>query len=467
MRYKSLIVLYILEYQSILMKFNCPSIALHTDLYQLTMAQGYWKLGLHNRPAVFDLFFRELPFHGGYAIACGLSDVIDVIEQYTFSDSDLHYLASLPAADGTTLFQADFLEALAKLRLNINLDALEEGTLVFPKEPLLRVQGPIWHCQLLETILLNIVNFSTLIATKASRVCYAAKGDPIVEFGLRRAQGPNGGLMATRAAFVGGVNLTSNVLAGKLYGIGLKGTHAHSWIMAFDSEIEAFEAYAKAMPNNGLFLVDTYHTLDGVEKAIEVGKKLKEAGHPFLGIRLDSGDLTSLSIAARELLDKSGFQETKILASSDLDEYVIEILKTKGAKIDLWGVGTRLVTSFDQPALGGVYKLVSIHNKKGVWQHKAKRTDDPNKQTIAGLYAIRRIEEDGVFMRDEMVKKSPDESQPFDLLRPIFRDGKRLYSSPALTGIQQHTQDQLAKLPADYKSLTTQKVYPVKWLATL
>lgn len=465
------------------MKFNSPQVLL-TDLYQLTMAQGYWKLGIHNQTAIFDLFFRELPFHGGYAVACGLSDVIEVIEQYAFSDSDLQYLASLPAADGSVLFQADFLEALSKLHLTVHLDAMEEGTLVFAKEPILRVQGPIWQCQLLETILLNIVNFSTLIATKATRVCYAAKGDPIIEFGLRRAQGPNGGLMASRAAFVGGVTATSNVLAGKQYGIPLRGTHAHSWIMAFDTEKDSFEAYAKVMPNHCMFLVDTYNTLDGVLHAIEVGKKLKASGHSLLGIRLDSGDIASLSIAARDLLDKASFKEAKIFASSDLDEYVIEILKAKGAKVDLWGVGTRLVTSFDQPALGGVYKLVSIRNNDGVWQHKSKKTDDPNKQTIAGIYAPTRIEENGLFLRDEMYQVNPlaidsnhdhynDNKNEYrgdpkkNLLHPIFRFGKRIYEVPELTKTQDHCKKQLEKLPESLKVLTPKSIYSVKWLTTL
>ncbi len=463
------------------MNVSIPSFALHTDLYQLTMAEGYWKLGMHNREAVFDLFFREQPFHGGYSIACGLADVIDVIEHYRFSDNDLQFLASLPAADGSTaLFQKDFLQALADLRLTIHLDALEEGTLVFPKEPLIRVQGPLWQCQLLETLLLNIVNFSTLIATKGSRICIASKGDPIIEFGLRRAQGPNGGLMASRAAFVGGVASTSNVLAGQQYGIDLRGTHAHSWIMAFDGEAEAFEAYAKTLPHNSVFLVDTYQTLEGVKHAIEVGKKLQADGYPFLGIRLDSGDLAKLSIAARALLDKAGFTKTKILASSDLDEYVIEQLKAEGAKIDLWGVGTRLVTSYDQPALGGVYKLVSIQNAKGVWQNKAKKTDDPIKQTIAGVFALRRIAENGLFVRDEMYKIEPLSLNEYDskqtalhaqksldnLLCPIFRFGKKVYESADLFSIQVRTKNQLAKLPSEFKMLKPQKRYPVKWINT-
>lgn len=468
------------------MKFGLPSIALHTDLYQLTMAQGYWRLGLHNREAVFDLYFREQPFQGGYSVACGLADVIEVIEQYHFSDTDLEYLAKLPAANGSPLFQADFLEVLSEMRLSINLDALPEGSLVFPKEPLLRVQGPLWQCQLLETILLNIVNFSTLIATKAARVCDAAGNDPVIEFGLRRAQGPNGGLMASRAAFVGGVSFTSNVLAGLQYGIGLKGTHAHSWIMSFDSEIEAFKSYAEVMPNNCIFLVDTYNSLGGVKNAIEIGRQLQRNGHPFLGIRLDSGDMVSLSIASRKLLDDAGFKETKILASNDLDEYKIEALKAKGAKIDLWGVGTRLVTAYDQPALGGVYKLVSIQNENGVWEHKAKKTDDKYKETMAGVYGLKRMEEKGFFVKDQLYKtqplalkeieeilenKSPEDSSRDlvhgNLLCPIFRKGVSVYKVPDLLSSQNYCKAQLKKLPAEFRCLQPKSIYPVEWQANI
>lgn len=469
---------------------------LHTDLYQLTMAQGYWRLGMHQRQAVFTLFFREQPFQGGYSIACGLADVIAVIEQYAFTNSELKFLASLPSADGSPLFQPDFLQALSELQLTIHLDALEEGTLVFPQEPLLRIQGPLWECQLLESTLLNIMNFSTLIATKASRVCQVAGTDNVIEFGLRRAQGPNGALMASRAAFIGGVSATSNVLAGQQYGIELRGTHAHSWVMAFDSEKEAFEAYAKVLPNHCIFLVDTYKTLEGVQEAIAVGRKLQASGHPLLGIRLDSGDLASLSIASRELLDQAGFTETKIIASSDLDEYAIEQLKSRGARIDYWGVGTRLVTSYDQPALGGVYKLVALQDIRGEWQLKSKQTDDPNKKTIGGIYGIHRIEEKEIFLRDELYRIEPliceanveeselhensvDESaagksrvenrverRTEDLLKPIFRLGKRVYKLPDILSSQKHSKAQLEKLPPAFKKLKLKEKdhYPIHWI---
>lgn len=458
-----------------------PSIALHTDLYQLTMAQGYWILGMHTRSAVFDLFFRENPFKGGYAVACGLESVVDLVEKYGFKSQDIEYLASLKAFDGTALFQSDFLDALLNLQLTVDVDAIEEGTVVFPKEPLLRVQGPIWQCQLLETALLNLVNFATLIATKAARVCYAAK-DPVIEFGLRRAQGPDGGLTASRAAFVGGVEFTSNVLAGQQFGIPVRGTHAHSWIMAFDTELGAFQAYASALPNNCVFLVDTYRTREGVQHAIEVGKTL---GDRFLGLRLDSGDIAGLSIEARQLLDQAGFKQTKILASSDLDKYEIERLKKMGAKVDLWGVGTRLVTGYDQPALGGVYKLVSIQDEQGRWRHKAKRTDDLTKKTMPGIHGVRRYSKNGIFQRDVLYLIDPEISvlgstsisastsssalvlpasgEQEELLQPIFRNGKRVYQLPALTDIQERTKSQLQKLPISLRELKPNVQYSVEY----
>jgi len=482
------------------MPLMLPSVALHTDLYQLTMAQGYWKLGLHNREAVFEIFYRENPFQGGYAIACGLDGVVELIDSYAFSKDDLEYLADLKAQDGSSLFQTDFLKTLQALRLTIDLDAIEEGTLVFPKEPLLRVQGPIWQCQLLETALLNLINFPTLIATKASRVCFAAAGDPVIEFGLRRAQGPNGGLMASRAAFVGGVDFTSNVLAGKLFGIGVRGTHAHSWIMAFDSELESFNAYADAMPNNCIFLVDTYKTLEGVQHAIEVGHKLKAQGHAFLGIRLDSGDMLNLSLAARTLLDQAGFTDTFILASSDLDEYEIQRLKAGGAKIDMWGVGTRLVTGHEQSALGGVYKLVSIQDEKGHWHHKYKLSDDPLKQTYPGIHAVRRYlgrneidnsntknttknnsefnskynskshnnnDNNDYFVKDliysiDTVPPILENEETVELLCPIFRKGKKIYNLPDVQSIQSRTYAQLEKLPKGLKELRPKTQYKVE-----
>jgi len=308
-------------------------LGLLTDLYQLTMAYGYWKLGRAERQAVFHLFFRKTPFQGGYALAAGLAPALDFVEAFRIDSSDADYLQSLKGNDGEPLFEPEFVSYLAALHLTCDIDAMPEGTLAFGQEPLLRVRGPLLQCQLLETVLLTIVNFQTLIATKASRVCAAAQGEPVIEFGLRRAQGIDGGLAASRAAHIGGCAATSNVLAGKLYGIPVRGTHAHSWVMSFDSEMEAFEEYARVLPNNCVFLVDTYDTLQGVRHAVEVGRQLKGQGHRMVGIRLDSRDLAYLSIEARKLLDEAGFSDAAILATNDLDERIIENLKLQGAKI--------------------------------------------------------------------------------------------------------------------------------------
>ena len=305
------------------MSTGCDSKALLTDLYQLTMAYGYWKTGRAEQPAVFHLFFRNNPFQGGYVVAAGLETVVEFLRRFQFSSDDLEYLATISGGDGRPIFDAGYLSYLQELTLSLDIDAIPEGTIVFPNEPLLRVRGPILQCQLLESILLNIVNFQSLIATKASRVVRAAQGDDVLEFGLRRAQGMDGAMAASRAAYVGGCAATSNVLAGRQFGIPVRGTHAHSWVMSFESERDAFRAYAESMPNNCVFLVDTYDTLEGVRHAIEIGEDLKKRGHRLAGIRLDSGDLAALSIAARQMLDDAGFVDAKIVASNDLDERLI------------------------------------------------------------------------------------------------------------------------------------------------
>ncbi len=445
------------------------SFAMLTDLYQLTMAQGYWKLGKHQKRAIFDLFFREAPFQGGYTVCCGLASVLSAIPNFSFKEADVAYLATLQGYDKKPLFQADFLQALLNLRLTVHIEAVLEGTLVFPREPLLRVEGPLWECQLLETALLNLINFPTLVATKAARVCYAAKGDPILEFGLRRAQGENGALTASRAAFIGGVSATSNVLAGQYFGIPLIGTHAHSWVMVFENEIEAFGAYAKVMPNNCVFLVDTYNTVQGIKNAIQIALKLKKQGCHLLGVRLDSGDLAALSIIARQLLDEAGLETTEIIGSSDLDEYVITELKEKGAKISRWGVGTRLVTAYDQPALGGVYKLVAIEDDKGQWQYKAKITEDLGKKMIPGIYNVRRFFSNNVFVHDIVYdRNNPNLTSSLEqqgayeeLLVPIFHEGKLVYQSPKLSEIRERTLEQLQKFPLEFKALKPSVRYPV------
>src|SRR3984957_6137696 len=294
-----------------------------TDLYQLTMAYGYWKEKMLDHEAVFHLTFRQEPFHGGYAITCGLSDAIDFLRNFTFRPDYLTYLAELCGSDGESLFETRFLDYLQTLRFACDIDAIPEGNVVFPHEPLLRVSGPLVQCQLFETALLNIINFQTLIATKSARICLAAKGSPVMEFGLRRAHGPDGALAASRAAYIGGCVATSNVLAGKVFGIPVRGTHAHSWVMSFQTEYEAFQGYGEVMPGNCVFLVDTYDSIEGIRNAVAVGRYLRSIGKKLIGIRLDSGDLNYLSTVARDILDQAGFKDTQIVASNDLDEHVI------------------------------------------------------------------------------------------------------------------------------------------------
>ncbi|MFP5504089.1 MAG: nicotinate phosphoribosyltransferase, partial [Candidatus Sericytochromatia bacterium] len=367
------------------------SLALLTDFYQLTMAYGYWKTGTDRHEAVFHLYFRKNPFKGGYTVAAGLAFAIDMLEHFRFDESDLAYLGGLTGNDGQPVFEPAFLDYLRDMRFECDIHAVPEGTIVFPNEPLMRVQGPLIQCQLVETVLLNIINFQTLIATKAARVCEAAQGEPVLEFGLRRAQGMDGGLSASRAAYIGGVSATSNVLAGKLFDIPVKGTHAHAWVMSFDDEFAAFQAYAEAMPNNCVFLVDTYDTLEGVRNACKVGRWLRDRGHKLAGVRLDSGDLAYLSIEARKILDEEGFPEATIVASNDLNELIIESLKHQGAKISVWGVGTQLATAFDQPALGGVYKLSALRAPGEDWKYKLKLSEQAIKISNPGILQVRRF----------------------------------------------------------------------------
>lgn len=443
------------------------SLATLTDLYQLTMAYGYWKNNLHERRSVFHLFFRKNPFKGGFAVAAGLQYVIDFLENFRFRADDLEYLKTLNAPNGTPLFEQNFLNYLGLMKFNCTVHAIPEGTICFPNEPLIRIEGPIIQCQLLETALLNIINFQTLIATKATRVCTAAGGDRVVEFGLRRAQGIDGGLAASRAAYIGGCAATSNVLAGKLFGVPVVGTHAHSWVMSFDSEAEAFDSYAFAMPDNCVFLVDTYDTAKGVDNAIEQSKKLKARGHEMVGIRLDSGDMTELSKKAREKLDTAELYNAKIVASNDLDEYKIAKMKEAGAKIDSWGVGTMLVTAADQPALGGVYKLGAIEGRNG-WDYKIKMSNDPEKVTNPGILDVVRYYNPGnkCYVADMLVNGNPPRPDSMtiegprgvsftvgigtnfveeQLLKPIFKNGELVYTAPELPQIQELVKSGLAK----------------------
>ncbi len=453
-----------------LLPYN-QSLTLLTDLYEVTMACGYWKAGVAQRKAIFHLIFREHPFKGDFTVACGLAYVIDFLQNFHFDTSDVKYLATLKGNDGKPLFEKKFLTYLRKIRFECDVDAIPEGTVVFPQEPLLRIQGPVVQCQLLETALLNMINFQTLIATKAARVCRAAAGDAVIEFGLRRAQGFDGGLAASRASYIGGCSSTSNVLAGKLFGIPVKGTQAHSFVMFFDDELTAFQNYAKAMPNNSIFLVDTYDTLEGVKKAVEAGKWLREKGHKMAGIRLDSGDLAGLSVKARQMLDQAGFPDAVIVASNELDEHLIENLKKKGSRINVWGVGTKLVTGFDQPALGGVYKLAATEDKKGVWKRRFKLSEEAYKSSDPGIKQVRRFFSDGRAFADVIydVEKGIGEScealevsgatvaheikndgKVIDLLVPIFRKGKLVYKLPSIHEARKTTQENLALFSQPY-----------------
>jgi nicotinate phosphoribosyltransferase len=457
------------------------SLALATDLYQLTMAYGYWKSGVAEREAVFHLTFRKPPFGGAYAIAAGVEPALEFLELLRFEPGDLDYLANLRGADDQPLFDRGFLDHLGALRFTCTVDAVPEGAVVFPHEPILRVTGPVLEAQIVETALLALVNYGTLVATKAARVCQAARGRPVLEFGMRRAQGLDGALGATRAAYIGGVAATSNVLAGKLYGVPVKGTHAHSWVMFHHGELEAFRTYARAMPNNCTFLVDTYDTLEGVRHAIEVGGELRAAGHQLAGIRLDSGDLAHLSSEARGLLDAAGFPDAKIVASNDLDEQVIGSLFEQDARIDVFGVGTRLVTCYDQPALGGVYKLGAVRDPDGTWRDVIKLSEQPIKISNPGHLAVRRYRRGGELAGDIVYDASHgasgavlydieepsrsvalrDTTADEDLLVRVFDRGTRVRAADSLDTARARAAADLAALSPRTRRFLNPQPYPV------
>lgn len=445
------------------------SLALFTDLYELTMAYGYWKTGMVSREAVFHLTFRKWPFNGGFAVCCGLQTLIDFIKDFRFTPCDLAYLESLRDSKDFPLFEKGFLDYLAGWKFSCDIDAIEEGSLVFPYEPLIRVKGPILEAQILESAILNIINFQTLIATKAARVCMAAGDDSVIEFGMRRAQGIDGAISASRASFVGGCSSTSHVLAGKLYGIPVKGTMAHSWVMAFEKEKDSFSSFSKVMPHNCVFLIDTYDSIQGVKNAIKVANDLKKDNFDLLGVRLDSGDLAHLSIQIRDILDQEGFKDAKIMASNELDEHLIRDLKQQGSKVTIWGVGTNLVTAKNQPALDGVYKLSCVQNEKGEWVDKIKISEQRAKVTIPGILQVRRFYNEhylgdclfdvrknlenpiSIFgIPDESTKKSFNEGVSYrDLLVPIFKQGECVYEERSLQEIQKRTKQELKYL--DYR----------------
>jgi nicotinate phosphoribosyltransferase len=459
-----------------------PSLGLLTDLYQLTMAYAYWKSGMERLEAAFHLSFRRSPFGGGFTVACGLEYAIDLFESLRFTEEDLAWLAQVRGSDGEKLFDPAFLDHLGSLRLACDIDSVPEGTLVFPLEPMVRVTGPILHAQLIETPLLNLINFQSLIATKAARVVLAARGNPVLEFGLRRAQGLDGALAASRAAWVGGCAATSNVMAGRLFGIPVSGTHGHSWVMAFDDELSAFRAYAEALPNNCTFLVDTYDTRQGVRHAIQVGRELRARGHEMLGVRLDSGDLAWLSSEARKMLDEAGFGDARILASNELDEHLVASLKEQGAAISGWGVGTRLVTGHPDAALGGVFKLTAVRKPGEAWRPKVKLSEQPIKTSIPGILQIRRFQGEAEAVADVIYdlgmppvgpvtmvdpldptrrRTIPDGTPSGDLLVPIFRAGRRVYDPPPLVEVRSRVSSELSRFHSGVKRFVNPHHYPV------
>ncbi|TAJ14274.1 nicotinate phosphoribosyltransferase [Marinilabiliaceae bacterium JC017] len=460
-----------------------PSLALLTDMYEITMAYGYWKAGKENQGAVFNLFFRHNPFAGGFTVAAGLAYVAHFLENFRFAEDDIAYLREQKGRDNRPLFEEAFLDYLQELSFTCDVDAVPEGTVVFPHEPLVRVKGSLLQAQLVESALLNMINFQSLIATKTARIQLASGGEPLMEFGLRRAQGIDGSLAASRASFIGGCTATSNVMAGKVFAIPIAGTHAHSWVMSFDSEKESFETFARALPDDSIFLVDTYNTESGIRKAIEVANEMRKAGHNLVGIRLDSGDLAYYSKMARRMLNAAGMENAHIVGSNDLDEYLVSSLKHQGASIDMWGIGTRLVTAYDQPALGGVYKLSAIEKLPGKWEDRIKLSEQTIKTNIPGMQQVKRFLQAGKFVsdviydeRDRMpsLVKIIDPIDPVhtktinrdlceceDLLVPVFREGKRVYALPDLKTMQQRTKEQLDQLDDSIKRFENPHVYPV------
>ena len=469
------------------------NLTLLTDLYELTMMQGYYEKG-QNENVIFDVFFRQNPCNNGYSVCAGLDQVIDYIKNLHFTYDDVDYLR------GLGIFKEDFLHYLSGFHFSGDIYAIPEGTVVFPKEPLLKVVAPIMEAQLVETAILNIINHQSLIATKTSRIVFAANGDGIMEFGLRRAQGPDAGLYGARAAMIGGCVGTSNVLAGQMFDVPVMGTHAHSWIMSFPDEYTAFKTYAEMYPDNCTLLVDTYDTLkSGVPNAIRVFQEFKDAGKPLIkyGIRLDSGDLAYLSKEARKMLDEAGFPEATICASNDLDEFLLHDLKMQGAAIDSWGVGTNLITSKDCPSFGGVYKLAAIQNEKGEFVPKIKISENTEKITNPGNKTIYRIYEkasgkikaDRIWFADEVNGPKRDLLlfDPMDtwkktklaggtytvreILLPIFKNGECLYKSPTLKEIAAYCREEKDTLWDETKRLfyphrvyvdLSQKLYAVK-----
>ncbi|MDQ0216401.1 nicotinate phosphoribosyltransferase [Oikeobacillus pervagus] len=454
------------------------SLTLHTDLYQINMGKTYWVDGIHERNAVFDLYFRKMPFDNGFAVFAGLEKVIQFLENFHFTESDIEYLRTEVG------YEEEFLQYLKNMKFTGTIRSMVEGELVFANEPIMRIEAPLIQAQLIETPILNMINYQTLIATKAARIKQVVGDETVMEFGTRRAQEMDAALWGTRAAFVGGCDATSNVRAGKLFGIPVAGTHAHAMVQAYRDEYTAFCKYAETH-KDCVFLVDTYDTLkSGVPTAIRVAKEKGDTIN-FLGVRLDSGDIAYLSKAARKMLDEAGFPEAKIFASNDLDEQTIMHLKAQGAKVDSWGIGTKLITCFDQPALGAVYKLVSIEDENGEMQDTIKISSNTEKVTTPGLKNVYRIinkktnksEGDYITLQDEnpqeekkikmfhpvhtFISKEVTDFEAIDLHQNIYVDGKLVYELPRLKEIQDYVKDNLLYLWDEYKRTLNPAEYPV------
>ena len=459
-------------------KYIDDSLALHTDLYQINMAESYWADGIHNRKAVFELYFRKLPFGNGYAVFAGLERMLDYLRNFKFSESDIAYLRE------DLHYQDDFIDYLKDIRFTGTMHSMIEGELVFANEPIIRIEAPLVEAQLIETALLNIVNYQTLIATKASRIKQVIQNEVGMEFGTRRAQEMDAAIWGARAAIIGGFESTSNVRAGKLFDIPVSGTHAHALVQAYKNDYDAFHSYAKRH-KNCVFLVDTYNTLkSGVPTAIQVAKELGDKIN-FIGIRLDSGDIAFLSKEARRMLDEAGFPDAKIVVSNDLDEYTILNLKAQGARVDMWGIGTKLITAYDQPALGAVYKMVSIENEQGEMEDTIKISANAEKVTTPGLKRVYRIinkkngksEGDYITMADEkpssekrikmfhpvhtFVSKFVTNFEAKELHTKVIDQGEIVYKNPTLLEIRQYAAENLNLLWDEYKRSLNPEEYPV------
>lgn len=451
------------------------NLTMMTDLYQLTMMNGYFLKGKAKETSVFDVFFRQKDTMN-YAVFAGLDQAIEYIENLHFSKDDIEYLRSLE------IFHPDFLDCLKDFRFTGDLYSVREGDIVYPQEPIMTVRAPIIEAQLIETALLNIVSHQTLIATKSARIVQAAKGKSVVEFGLRRAQGPDAGIYGARAAIIGGCNGTSNVLTGQMFNIPVKGTHSHSWVMSFDCELDAFRAFAEVYPDSCLLLVDTYDSVQGIKNAITVFNELKANGHKPVGIRLDSGDLAYLSKLARKMLDEAGFPDAIVMASGDIDEYLLESLGSQGAKIDMYGVGTKLITSEDMPSLGGVYKLSAIE-RGGAMQPRMKISDSIVKVTNPGFKTLYRLydKSNGMAIADLIALDGEKLEKPLTLTHEterwktttledydvrrmvykIFENGKSVYERPTLSEIVKFANSEKAKFWDEYKRIDNPQIYKV------